>query len=179
MGKLILTTNSILLGRDVVLPSEPEVTSEDEGENFRKRQKYVLKCKQAAWKRFQHEYLVALRERHNLNHKGKQANIKIGDVVIIKGESKNRGTWKLAVVEKLHTGKDNVIRAVGLRTAKNYLERPIQLLYPMELYCSTRSKSKSNLNPNVEEFRPTRPKRTAAAVAKVRMQDIQEENDDI
>ena len=55
--------------------------------------------KQAAWKRFQHEYLVALRERHNLNHKGKDTNIQIGDVVIIKVESKNRGNWKLAIVE--------------------------------------------------------------------------------
>ena len=175
-----LTPNTILLGRDVVLPPDPEVTSEDEAEKFRKRQKYILKCKQAAWKRFQHEYLVALREQHNLNFRDKQANIQIGDVVIIKGESKNRGTWKLAIVEKLHTGKDNVIRAVGLRTAKNYLERPIQLLYPMELHCNTiRKISETKLNPNVEEFRPSRPKRTAAAVAKLRMQDMQQEDDDI
>ena len=84
-----LTPNSILLGRDVVLPPDQEVTSENEGEKFRKRQKYVQKCKQAAWKKFQHEYLVALREGHNLNHKGKDANIQIGEVVIIKEESKN------------------------------------------------------------------------------------------
>ena len=175
-----LTPNSILLGRDVVLPPDQEVTSENEGEKFRKRQKYVQKCKQAAWKRFQHEYLVALRERHNLNHKGKDANIQIGDVVIIKGESKNRGNWKLAIVEKLHRGKDNVVRVVGLRTAKNYLERPIQLLYPMELHCNTiRKTSETKLNPNVEEFRPSRPKRTAAAVAKLRIGDMQDEDDDI
>ena len=151
-------------------------------EKFRKRQKYVQKCKQAAWKRFRHEYLVALRERHNLNHKGKDTNIQIGDVVIIKGESKNRGKWKLAIVEKLHRGKDNVVRVVGLHTAKNYLERPIQLLYPMELHCNTiRKTSKTKLNPNVEEYRPSRPKRTAAAgaVAKLRIGDMQDEDDDI
>ena len=72
-----------------MLPPDQEVTSENKGEKFRKRQKYVQKCKQAAWKIVRHEYLVALRERHNLNHQGKDANIQIGDVVIIKRESKN------------------------------------------------------------------------------------------
>ena len=48
--------------RDVVLPTDQEVTSEDKGEVFRKRQIYVLRCKEAAWRRFHREYLVALRE---------------------------------------------------------------------------------------------------------------------
>ena len=65
------------------------MTSEDKGEVFRKRENNVLKCKEAALKRFFREYLVALRERHSLNHKDKLAYIRIGDVVIIKGENKN------------------------------------------------------------------------------------------
>ena len=83
-----------------MLPTDQEVTSEDEGEVFRKWQKHVLRCKEAASRRFHHKYLVALRERHNLNHKDKHADIHIGEVVIIKGESKNRGHWKLSIVEK-------------------------------------------------------------------------------
>ena len=54
-----LTPNSILLGRDVVLPTNEEVTSEDEGE-VRKQQKYVLRCKDAVWRKFHRQYLVAL-----------------------------------------------------------------------------------------------------------------------
>ena len=88
------------MGRDVVLPTDQEMTSEDEGEVFRKWQKYVIKSKETAWRRFHCEYLVALRERHNLNHTDKLADIQIGDVQIIKGEGKNRGHWKLAIVEK-------------------------------------------------------------------------------
>ena len=80
--------------------------------------------------------------------------------MIIKGESKNRGHWKLAIVEKLHSGKDNVIRAVELRAAKSYLEQPIQPLYPMEL--------------QIGRFRL---KRTTAAVAKAKIRDIQQEDD--
>ena len=54
----------------------------------------------------------------NLNHKDKLADIQIGDIMIIKGESENRRHWKLAIVEKLRSEKDYVVRAVGLRTAK-------------------------------------------------------------
>ena len=39
-----LTPNSILLGRDLMLPTDQEMTSEDEREVFRKQQKYVLRC---------------------------------------------------------------------------------------------------------------------------------------
>ena len=95
-----LTPNIILLGRDVVLLTDQEVTSEDEGEVFRKWQIYVIKCKETACRRFHCECLVALREQHNLNHTDKLADIQIGDVEIIKGEGKNRGHWKLAIAGK-------------------------------------------------------------------------------
>ena len=84
-----------------------------------KEQKHVLKCKEAAWKRFHREYLVALREEHNLNHNDKLADIHIGNVMIIIVESKNREHWKLVFVEKLYSGKDRVIRVVRLQTQTN------------------------------------------------------------
>ena len=85
----------------------------------------------------------------------------------------------MLLVEKLHFGKDNVIRTVGLRTAKGYLERDIQLLYPVELHCNTfRNTKLTKLNPNVEEFRSIQPKRATVAVAKMKMPDIQQEDED-
>ena len=68
------------------------------------------------------------------------------------GKSKNRGHWKLAIVEKVHSEKGNVIRAVGLRTAKYYLERPLLLLHPMELPCNTVRNTETKLNPNVKSL---------------------------
>ena len=91
----LLTTKSILFMRDVVLSTDQAVKSEDEREVFRKRQTFVLKCKGAAWRRFHREYLVDLRDRHNLNYKDKLADIQIDDALIIKGKSKNREHWKL------------------------------------------------------------------------------------
>ena len=54
------------------------------------------------------------------------------------------------------------------------IERPIQLLYPMDLYCDSKATTSNTLddktlNVNVEKFGP---KRSAAAVAEKRIKDI-------
>ena len=49
-----------------------------------------------------------------------------GDVVIIKGEEKNRGLWKLGIVKELITGPDRVVRGAKLRgIAQNAYSRDI------------------------------------------------------
>ena len=48
----LLIPSRTLLGRNVLLPTDQEVTSEDEGEILRKQQRHVLKCKEAAWRIF-------------------------------------------------------------------------------------------------------------------------------
>ena len=63
--------------------------------------------------------------------------IAIGDVALIKGDEQYRVKWKISIAEELYKGKDNVIRAVKLRSRKTYIERPIQFLYPLELSCDT------------------------------------------
>ena len=95
--------------------------------------------------------MVALRERYNLHHKERTSRTQIGDVVIIKGEGKNQGKWKLGIVENLYIGKDELVKAVGLRTSKSSFECTIQLLHPLELNCCTTNESEiDQLNPNVE-----------------------------
>ena len=103
--------------------------------DLRKRTKHLRRCKEAVWKRWTSEYLRGLRERHRLKHGGQPlaADIKVGEVVIIKSEQKNRGKWKIGVVDNLIQGRDGVVRAVKLRAGTSFLERPIQHLYPLEL----------------------------------------------
>ena len=43
----------------------------------------------------------ALRERHNLTHDGKERELRKGDVMLIKGDEKNRRLWIIAIVEQL------------------------------------------------------------------------------
>ena len=68
--------------------------------------------------------------------------------------------------------------SVRFRAKKSYLEQPIQYLYPLELNCDVnpvKSNTKideTKLNTKAKEFRP---KRTAAAIAKLKIQDITNE----
>ena len=47
--------------------------------------------------------------------------IPFGDVVLIKGDDKHRGKWNIGIVEELYEGKNNVIRAVKLRSRKTHI----------------------------------------------------------
>ena len=139
-----LTPASILHPRSNVLP-ELE-THHEENASLRKRAKYLKRCKDVMWRRWTNEYLRGLRERHNLKFKGAVAKVKRGDVVIIKGDEKDRNQWKLGIVEEPIPGKDGIVRAVRLRAGKNHLERAVQHLYPLELSCD-REEANNRLNP--------------------------------
>ena len=105
----------------------------------------------------------ALRERHNLKHEGKQNVPNVGQVVLIKNDSKNRGKWNIGVITKLYKGRDGVVRGVQLNSRKTTIDRPIHYLYPMELSTEQRKKAEQVLNPETKLFRP---RRTAAELAK-------------
>ena len=163
----ILTPNLLMLGNTTVaLPDEDPMDIENY--DLRKKAKYVISCKNQVWRRLTTEYLKALRERHNLKHQNKQMKSKEGDVVIIKGDDKNRAHWKLGVVKKMYEGSDDVVRAVKLRAGKSYMERAVQHLYPLELSCDKTNGEESELNPKSPEFRP---RRNAAEIARLNISD--------
>ena len=64
--------------------------------------------------------------------------ININDVVMIKGDEKNRGKRKIGIIENIFMVKDSIISSVRIRTGKSIIEKPIQLLYPMELTVTQR-----------------------------------------
>ena len=69
--------------------------------------------------------MTALRERHNIQHKSKAVDINVGDVVMIKGESKKKGRWKIGIISELFQGKDDQIQGARVKTPSGYLDRPI------------------------------------------------------
>lgn len=121
----LLMPNSLVFAQPNMLPELQPHHSKDR--DLRKRARYLKRCKDPLWSRWTSEYLRALRERHQLKHK------RGGEVVIIKSEEKNRGQWKLGIIEELITGQDEVVRGAKLRAGKSILERPVKLLYPLEL----------------------------------------------
>ena len=64
----ILTPNSMTLGRDTKMVDENMVDDEEEDLSWQKRQKYVKRCKDAAWARWQRGYGASLRKRHNVQY---------------------------------------------------------------------------------------------------------------
>ena len=115
----LLTPNLLQLGRPNLLP-EPEY-HQQENPDLRKRARYLAKCKDVVWKRWSTEYLRGLHERHNMKHNQRQQSLSKGDVVMIKGEEKNCGHWKLGIVEELFPGRDGVAWSVRLRAGSQSL----------------------------------------------------------
>ena len=70
--------------------------------------------------------------KHNLNQK----TIKVGEIVFVKGEYKRRGSWKIVRIDKLFVRNDGVIRSAYIKTAKGFIEQPVQLLDPVERHCN-------------------------------------------
>ena len=62
-----LTPATFLHQRTCQLPMEEPWRIEER--ELRKRTKYLIECKNKLWRRWRKEYLVALRERHNMTHK--------------------------------------------------------------------------------------------------------------
>ena len=155
----------------------PEESTEEGVADLRNRVKYLRRCKEVLWNRLSGEYLKSLRERHNVNHKSNQINVKLGDVVVFQDAERNRGKWNMGRVVKLFQGRDGVVRAVRLRAGKSHLERAVQHMFPLQLSCDQEQQVREDpsLNPRAREFRPVR---KAAAVAAENSRCIVEEEAD-
>ena len=161
----VLPPNSLVLGQQLIIPNE-DIKDKD----LRKGQKYIQKCKEASWKRWRSEYLISLRERHNLKHRKKESDVKVGEVVVIKGEARNRAQWNIRTITDVYPGKDGKLRAVKLRAGKFYLERVVKHLYPLEISCDIIPSTKEpTMNVNAEEFQP---RRTAFEIAQIRITEL-------
>ena len=161
IGEEPLTPDHLLHGRLLTSISHRISCYEDEDDDkLTKRFIYLQKKLTHFWKRWRKEYLTELRERHKIT--GKDANvIQVGDIVLVKEENTKRGLWKLAKVEQLLHGKDGQVRGAKIRENTKgkpvFINRPIQLLYPLELR-SVNENEKEVPKVNVEE----RPQRAAA-----------------
>ena len=82
---LILTPNILIHGQPITIPEEQ---FDDNDKVIKKRQRYIKRCKDASWNRWNKEYLCSLRESHNMENNQRHMEIAIGDD---KGRRKIRG----------------------------------------------------------------------------------------
>ena len=90
------------------------------------------------WNRCRRDYLTELRE-HHLGKKTSQSRvIRKVDVVCVHEDNVPRQRWKLATVQELIHGRDNIVRAAVVWLASKggrvEIQRPVQKLYPVEVY---------------------------------------------
>ena len=95
-----------------------------------RRMKYRAKLLEDLWKRWQTDYLCALRERFQWS-KPNHRRVSINDVVLVKSD-RPRLMWKLGKIVKLHPSRGGFIRVVTVRTSTGEFIRPVSLLYPIE-----------------------------------------------
>ena len=138
----VLTPSHLNFGRrltpiswDIGDSSEIEENTND---SLRKRYLYLSRKLDHFWNRWKKEYITDLREQHKLKESTPN-KISEGDAVLVHDENAKRGQWKIGVIEKLIVGKDGQVRGASVRMTipgrgkLQYLNRPVQKLYPLEI----------------------------------------------
>ena len=74
----LLTPNTLQYGQPLLVPEED---LDKDVPKMKRQQRYINKCKDAAWTRWKKEYLKALRERHNMLHQANEMQISLGDIL--------------------------------------------------------------------------------------------------
>ena len=122
-----LTPNMFLMDlREVGLPDFDAV----DAARLTRQAKYRQEIKERLRDRFRKEYLGQLM----LTATRTSRELLPREVVLIGTENSKRADWPLAVVEEFIPSGDGKVRLVKLRTASGILLRPVQRIYPLEIY---------------------------------------------
>ncbi len=145
-----LTPSHLLIGyRILSLPDptvhsdDPDVYSSDPPEALSRRMCHLTKTLQKFWKRWKREYLLELREHHHTRlARGETRDLMVGEIVTVYDEGRPRGLWRLGRIQELIHGVDDVVRGgkvkvVSSKGSMKILRRPIQHVYPLEVYQSS------------------------------------------
>ena len=148
-----LTPSHLLVGRRLLnLPDHLGYVNTPTDEDFELtneqmtgRVRFLVSTVNQFWERWRTEYLSELRECHHHSSQGTNSpSVSEGDIVIVHDADLPRGLWKLGCIKKLLIGRDGLARAAVVRVALRgkqsvELQRPLQLLYPLEVKCSAPS----------------------------------------
>lgn len=83
----------------------------------------IQKRVQGFWSRFSKEYLHTMQQRQKWTKESE--NMKIGDIVYITSENTLPLQWPMGRIIDTHSGNDNIIRVVSIKTQNSILKRPI------------------------------------------------------
>ncbi|XP_059081963.1 uncharacterized protein LOC131879620 [Tigriopus californicus] len=133
-GDLLLpvTPAQLCVGRDLLhLPDPGRIKGQEEPQFVAKwRQRMMLV--NSFWRRWRNDYLMCLAPTKKWTKKD-ESPLSIGDVVLLRDDHLGRNEWKMARVENLHRGRDNLIRSADLRLpSRSIVRRHINRLALLE-----------------------------------------------
>ena len=147
----IITPNFLLRDKPAIILEE-DLEKIPSGSQLTKRTILLKRSKEQLHKRWMRDYLHALEERQ---HKFGKDNVdvpKVGAVVLLKEDTKNKAYWELGRVMGNICGKDKVVRGLKVELGNGHiLERPLQLLCNLEIGGEDQA---IKMNPLAEEFVP-------------------------
>ena len=131
-----LTPSHLMYGRNIHAKSSFGAIDETSAPPTN-RIKHVQRLLDQFWKRFSAEYLCSLRERDRVQRRKQDRStiVSVGDIVLIHQKHVGRNSWPLGKVERIICSSDGQVRGAELRTESGQLNRPINLLHPLEMSC--------------------------------------------
>lgn len=119
-----LTPNHFLIGRGDL--TCPEIPCEEYRGNLRKRRELCNMMVSGFWSRWM-ECTRKLTPRQKWQKSSE--NLQENDIVLVIGEDKKRGSWKMAEVVSVHPGEDEFVRVVEVKFADGtQCKRPVTKL---------------------------------------------------
>lgn len=119
-----LTPGHFLIGSALNVNPEPSLL--DLNESRLSRWQLVRHVTERFWKLWQSDYINTLQQR--AKWRKVNANIKIGQIVLLRNSNLPPCKWELGRVIKCHKGDDGYVRVVTIKTANSEYRRPISKL---------------------------------------------------
>jgi len=132
-GSVALTPAHFLIGEGLV--TIPTVTESTARQHLTKQLGLKQKLSDDFWKRWTKEYLLEMRNFHEVQRTvGKTAQLRLGNVVLIQEDVRPRYMWRRARFEDLRRGRNGQVTTVMFRTSDGQqITCPIQLVIPLEV----------------------------------------------
>lgn len=122
-----LTPGHFLIGRP--LEALPDPPSSFRPISLLRRWNLCQTLTRHVWKRWSAEYLGQLQRFGKWRHASR--NLKIGDVVCVRGEQCAPTKWPMARIKEIIKGEDGLVRVVVIQTSKGIYRRPITKIVPL------------------------------------------------
>ena len=136
-----LTPSRLMTGVRLLTPeplrSSTGVAQLNRHEECTRRYRYVKQLLEHFWSRWQHQYLLDLKQYQEAKHTIAVEPV-VGAVVVIKEDGVKRNHWRLGQIKELIRGSNGRVRGVQVVCAEpgggqTVIHMPVQKLVPVEI----------------------------------------------